>query len=149
MADLVKISDGAALAIHSMIQLAIDYKRDRLSTTAEISELFGASRHHLAKVHQRLTRVGLIHSSRGPAGGVALAKDPAQITLLDVYEAIDGPMDQFPCLFGRSGCPRCDCTLSGILPSISELTHNYFGKTTLAELAEKSKWENPDSEHLQ
>ncbi len=139
MADFLKISDATALALHSMVHLAMD--QEGSSTTTEIAELFGASRHHLAKVHQRLTRTGLMVSQRGPSGGVRLAKDPESIRLLDIYEAMEGSMLCNPCLFGKDACPRNDCVLRKLLPGLTQQVRNYFEKTTLATLAEGSNWE--------
>lgn len=140
MADILKISDATALALHSMVHLAA--KPDGQSTTAEIAELFEASRHHLAKVHQRLTKLGLIRSLRGPSGGVSLAKDPTKVTLLEIYEAMEGAMVCTPCLFGKDRCPRTDCVLGTLLPGLARQVRNYFEETTLAQLAEESNWGN-------
>ena len=114
---------------------------DMQSTTAEIAKIFEVSKHHLAKVHQRLTKAGLIISHRGPGGGVELAKDAAEITLLDVYEAMEGRFICSPCLFGKAVCPRARCVLSGLLPSLARQVRDYFADTTLAELVEKSNRE--------
>ena len=138
MADILKISDATALALHSMTHLAIDPKGQ--STTAEIAELFDVSRHHLAKVHQRLTKAGLIESRRGPSGGVVLAKKPSAITLLEIYEVMEGSMLCNPCLFGKSTCPRADCVLGVLLPGLARQVRDYFEKTTLAKLASESNW---------
>lgn len=139
MADILKISDATALALHSMVHLAIE--PDGQSTTAEIAELFDVSRHHLAKVHQRLTKAGLIWSHRGPAGGVGLAKDPEETTLLEIYEVMEGSMLCNPCLFGKDACPRNDCVLGVLLPALARQVRDYFEKTTLAQLAKESNWE--------
>ena len=140
MADILKISDATALALHSMVHLAITPEGQ--STTAEIAELFDASRHHLAKVHQRLTKLGFLQSHRGPTGGVSLAKDPAKVTLLEIYEAMEGSMLCTPCLFGKDVCPRADCVLGSLLPGLARQVKNYFEETTLAQLAKESNWGN-------
>lgn len=121
-----------------MVHLAINPGGQ--STTAEIADLFDASKHHLAKVHQRLAKAGLIRSHRGPGGGVGLARDPAEITLLEVYEVMEGPMLFHPCLFGKEVCPRVNCALRKLLPGLAEQVRDYFEKTTLAELAQESNW---------
>ncbi|MBN2686430.1 MAG: Rrf2 family transcriptional regulator [Pontiellaceae bacterium] len=139
MADFLKISDATALALHSMVHLAM--VPEVCSSTAEIAELFGASRHHLAKVHQRLTRAGLIISQRGPSGGVRLAKEPESIRLLDIYEAMEGSMLCNSCLFGHDTCPRKDCVLRMLLPGLARQVRTYFEETTLAVLAGGSNWE--------
>ena len=138
MADILKISDATALALHSMAHLAtLD---DGQSTTAEISEVFEVSRHHLAKVHQRLTRAGLLESHRGPSGGVELARAPDETTLLEIYEAMEGPMDCRPCLFGKEICPKNDCVLGVLLPGLARQVREYFDQTTLAQVAQESNW---------
>lgn len=139
MADILKISDATALALHSMVYLAL-LPEDAQSTTADIAAAFEASKHHLAKVHQRLTKAGLIVSNRGPAGGVGLAKDSSKITLLEIYEIMEGPMVCRPCLFGKDECPRTDCVLGSLLPGLALQVRDYFEQTTLAQLAEESKW---------
>lgn len=138
MADIIKISDATALALHSMVHLAI--RPDAPATTAEIAEAFKASKHHLAKVHQRLTKKGLLVSNRGPGGGVELAQDPAKVTLLDIYEAMEGEMSCNPCLFGNEVCPRAHCVLSALLPKVAREVRDYFEQTTLAQLAKESNW---------
>ena len=145
MADFLKISDATALALHSMVQLTLSPKE--WVTTTEIAEIFEVSRHHLAKVHQRLAKAGFIRSQRGPAGGVALDRDPATVTLLEIYELMEGEMETDPCLFGKEVCPQNDCMLQPLLPSISALIHDYFERTTLKEIAENSNWENSKDEH--
>jgi Rrf2 family protein len=138
MADIIKISDATALALHSMVHLAID--PNGRSTTNEIAEIFEVSRHHLAKVHQRLTKAGLITSNRGPSGGVMLARAPEKITLLEVYEVMEGSMVCQPCLFGKDKCPRTDCVLGVLLPGLARQVRDYFKTTTLAQLASESNW---------
>jgi len=138
MADIIKISDATALALHTMAHLAIH--PDEQLTTAEIAKVFEASKHHLAKVHQRLTKAGLIFANRGPGGGVGLAKEPAKITLLDIYEVMEGTLICTPCLFGKEVCPRVDCILSNLLPGLAVQVRDYFEQTTLAQLAKESSW---------
>jgi Rrf2 family protein len=138
MADILKISDATALALHSMAHLATT--ENAHATTSEIAEIFEASKHHLAKVHQRLSKAGLIVSHRGPSGGVGLAKDPSKITLLEIYEAMEGKMICNPCLFAKKQCPRNDCVLGRLLPGLARQVRDYFNETTLAALAEESTW---------
>lgn len=140
MADIIKISDATALAMHSLVHLALHQEGG--STTAQIADVFEASRHHLAKVHQKLTKAGYITSSRGPAGGVSLAKEADTISLLEIYELMEGSMLCQPCLFGKDKCPRNDCVLGALLPGLAEQVHNYFEKTTIAQLAQESNWGN-------
>ena len=134
MADVCQLTDAAALGIHTMMYLA--EQPDERSTTARIAERFRFSPHHLAKVHQRLAKAGLLLPVRGPGGGVTLRKPPEEITLLDVYEAIEGPMPVCECVFGMPVCGRSRCLFGGLLKDVNERIQKYFQETTLADLAE-------------
>jgi len=134
MADVCQLSDAAALGIHTMMHLAEE--PDKRSTTAKIAERFRFSPHHLAKIHQRLAKAGLLHPVRGPGGGVTLRKPPEEITLLEVYEAIEGPMPVCECIFGQPVCGRKRCLFGGLLHDVNERIREHFRKTTLADLAE-------------
>ena len=59
----------------------------------------------LAKIISQLSIAGLLHTSRGARGGVSLARDPKDISLLDVVEAIDGPILLNQCVGDPSECP--------------------------------------------
>jgi Rrf2 family protein len=59
----------------------------------------------LAKIISQLSLAGLIHTSRGAGGGVSLAKPPGEISVLDVVEAIDGPVTLNDCTKDSTDCP--------------------------------------------
>ncbi len=58
----------------------------------------------LAKIISQLSIAGLLHTSRGARGGVSLAREPQEISLLDVVEAIDGPILLNECVSESSTC---------------------------------------------
>jgi len=58
----------------------------------------------LAKIISQLSIAGLLHTSRGARGGVTLARDPKDISLLEVVEAIDGPIQLNECVAGEGSC---------------------------------------------
>lgn len=127
-----KISEAAALALHGAVFLA--ERPDEPCTTAGLAERLGASEHHMAKVMQRLGKARLVRSVRGPRGGFRLARPAEKITLLEVYEAIDGPMTVTGCLFDRPRCCGRFCILGGLIRSLEEQTLRYFEKTSLADV---------------
>lgn len=87
MGSMLRISDAAALAFHTMVLLA--QSQAKLTSVHDIANTLDASENHLAKVCQRLAKAGLIESVRGPRGGFRLAKPPTDIALIDIYEAIE------------------------------------------------------------
>ncbi len=128
-----RVSEAVALALHSATILADS--RDKLMSTGELAKMLSASENHLSKVLQRLARADLVKSTRGPGGGFRLTREPDQITLLNVYEAIEGTMDVTGCLFDRPICDRRLCILGGLIRNLEEQTKDYLTKTTLADVA--------------
>jgi Rrf2 family protein len=130
---MFKISEAAALALHTAGLLAA--QPDRLVTTRDVATRFKVSQAHLSKVMQRLVKVGLIRSSRGPGGGFGLNKPAAEITLLNVYEAIEGPLELNRCLLGHAVCPVKKCLMSGLKSIINQETWQYLASTRLSEIS--------------
>jgi len=107
---------------------------DEVSTRRIAMEL-QVSEAHLSKVLQRLGKVGLVNSTRGPKGGFALAREPEEITLLNIYEAIDGPLATNSCLLGTRICGGEQCILGDLLETIDSRVREYLTTTRLPELA--------------
>lgn len=131
MSNVLKISDAASLALHTMVLLAAD--PHKTLTTKDIAGVLKASEAHLAKVLQRLGRAGLVSSQRGPRGGFTLGRDSAQITLLAIYEAVEGPLEIPTCLLSKPVCGG-HCILGGLLSRLGGEVASYFGQTRLSDL---------------
>jgi Rrf2 family protein len=58
----------------------------------DISKQYDIPLEYLLKILQQLVRANVLHSKRGPRGGFSLAKPTKQITMLEMIEAVDGPM---------------------------------------------------------
>ena len=134
VSNLVNISEAASLGLHTMALLA--RHSEQRCTNQEIAHVLKGSSHHLAKVMQRLVRVGLVDSIRGPQGGFRLARPAEQITLLEIYEAVEGPLQQAGCLSAEPVCRGKSCLLGRTVQAIHEQLRNFLGETSLLELAE-------------
>ena len=76
----------------------------------EIAKRSGAPKRFLEHILLEIRNAGIIASTRGRAGGYALIKDPAQISIPELLRLIDGPIAPLPCL-SRKAYQRCDdCT---------------------------------------
>ena len=133
MAGVLRISEAGSLALHAMVILATD--PEGLHSAGQVASAMGVSEAHLSKVLQRLARAGLVRSARGPKGGFGLAKGPAEITLLDVYESIDGPLRSETCLLGRPICNGKHCILGRLLVSVNQQVRRKLATARLSELA--------------
>ncbi len=133
----ITISEAASLAIHALAYLAHENDSKPIST-GKVAESFGFSEAHLSKVFQRLNKSGFLKSVRGPQGGFVLAKAPEAITLLNIYEAIDGPISRHgPCLLHKTQCEFGDCVFGDLLESIPKQIEGHLSSTTLGDIAKK------------
>jgi len=132
MNNILRISDATSLALHSMVLLAAN--EDEVLSTREIAATLQVSQAHLSKVMQRLAKVGLVASTRGPRGGFKLGKAGEQISLLEVYQAIEGALAASHCLLGTPICKGEKCILGGLLAMMNRQTREYLAGTSLAEL---------------
>ncbi len=77
---------------------------------AEVAERQGVSPAFMGKVVNALARAGILSTRRGVKGGISLARRPEEITLLEVLEAIQGPLVLNCCLRSKEACslrPNC------------------------------------------
>ena len=132
MANILKFSDAVSLALHTVVLLAANGKRSM--STREIAAALHASEAHLSKVLQRLTRVGLVKSIRGPKGGFELTGDPDSTSLLAVYEAIEGQLEASDCLLGKRLCDGSSCIMGELLKSTNRHVREYLAQTVLSDV---------------
>jgi len=134
MASLLSISEAASLALHATVLLA--QKPDRRLSAARIASVLGGSEAHLTKVLQRLARAGLVESLRGPKGGFVLGKPNDAISLLEVYESIEGPLKRAECLLASPVCQHGKCLLGNLLGDVPRQVHQHLSETRLSDLTE-------------
>jgi Rrf2 family protein len=128
----LRISEAASLGIHAMTYLAAE--KERKSAVRRMAESLRVSEAHLAKVMQRLNRVGLVSSVRGPGGGYRLGRPREEISLLDIVETIDGPLEQSSCIMPVKTCGGAGCVFGDLLEKVYVTVREYLGGTKLSEL---------------
>ncbi len=107
----MQITRQADYALRAMLYLA-QLEPARRAATSQIAEEQRIPPSFLAKIISQLSIAGLIHTSRGARGGVTLAREPHDISLLEVVEAIDGPIMLNDCTDDSSNCPfGDDCSI--------------------------------------
>ena len=99
----MQITRQADYAVRAMLHLARMGNSERAATSA-IAKEQNIPPSFLAKIISQLSIAGLLHTSRGARGGVTLAREPKNITLLEVIEAIDGPIQLNECVQGKGVC---------------------------------------------
>ena len=108
---------------------------DHAYSAPEIARTYNIPSELMAKVLQRLVRKGLLLSQAGPTGGYALARGAESISVIDVIEAIEGPLLLTPCEVADD-CEQFQlCSIRDPLRSIKKKVVGVLVETTIHELA--------------
>ena len=135
----MQITRQADYAVRAVLHLARINGSQR-AATSQVAQEQHIPPSFLAKIISQLSIAGLLHTSRGARGGVTLARDPKAITLLEVIEAIDGPIMLNECVGDASTCTFDeDCPLRPVwCEAQNELVARLKG-TNFEQLLEQSK----------
>ena len=131
----MQLTRAADYACRVMVHLAGLPSGSRASLPAlagavEVPEQF------LSKVLQMLGRSGLIQSQRGASGGFELAADPEAVSLLDIVEAVEGPMQLNICLGPGDGCVRTSrCAIHSVWVDAQAALVQVLRAATIGKLA--------------
>ena len=89
----------------------------------------------MAKILRNLVRARLLRSSRGVNGGFALARPASEISLLNIIEAIEGPLGMAPCVPDPRGCEwACDCPAAPVWSKVQASVKDILSRATLEDL---------------
>ena len=108
--QITRQADYAVRAVVYLAQLGANQK----ASTSQIAEEKAIPLSFLAKIIAQLSVAGLLQTMRGARGGVTLARPPEEISLLEVVEAIDGPIMLNECVNGSFDCSQTDCPIHSI-----------------------------------
>ena len=122
-------------AVRLMVHLAGEYGEGAVSTRVAAKEE-GVSYPLACKLMQKLHGSKLIDSCMGPKGGFSLGRAPANITLLEVVEAIQGPISLNRCLLSSDACGRqTGCAVRAKLVGVQESIQSSLAGITFADLS--------------
>jgi Rrf2 family protein len=130
MAKVFSLSEAASIALHGIILVA--QEKEGLNVI-KIAERTDTSKHHVAKVMQRLVKAGYLTSQRGPSGGFLLRKKPEDINFLDVYEAIEGPIEITSCPMDKQICPFDKCIMNNVTSKMTLEFKTYLSNQTVEQ----------------
>jgi FeS assembly SUF system regulator len=111
--------------------------RNQACSASEIAEEYGISATLMAKVLQKLAHKFLVAAKHGSSGGYQLAKDPSQISALDVISAIDGPVLITSCVTNHGNCDATErCSVKEPLRRVNESILNVLSTVTISQMSE-------------
>ncbi len=132
----MRLTAKSEYGVLAMIDLAVNYGEGPVSARG-IAERRAIPARFLEQLFVALRRAELVVAVRGARGGFALARDPHDITVLDVVEALEGPLRASVCDTERG----VECTQSGACAAApvwmraTTALRDVFASTTLADLA--------------
>jgi Rrf2 family protein len=135
----MRVSMKVEYGVRALIDLAHYYGE------GPISNQVIATRHSiplpfLDQVMATLRRAGIVRSIRGPFGGHALIRDPADVSLIEAVHALEGSLAPIGCLDNRSSCPLgTDCTLMPVWQRIEDATTAILSGISILDLAQSEK----------
>jgi Rrf2 family protein len=128
----MQITRQADYAVRAMVYLA-QLGPDHRASTSQIAQEKQIPPSFLAKIVSQLSVAGLLQTSRGARGGVSLARTPDHISLLDVVEAIDGPILLNDCVGDHSTCSFGEtCPMKPVWCEAQQELVTRLGNTTFA-----------------
>ena len=133
----MQITRQADYAVRAVLYLARLGQTER-AATSQVAQEQHIPPSFLAKIISQLSIAGLLHTSRGARGGVTLAREPGDITLLEVIEAIDGPIMLNECVGDTETCTFDDkCPLRPVWCEAQNDLVNRLKGTSFAQLLEQ------------
>jgi len=125
-------SQTVEYALRAAVHLAI--KSPDAQTTAEIAEATKVPLAYLSKVLQGLREKGIVRLQRGLGGGVSLAREPAELTILDIVSAVEPLQRIKTCPLDLKSHGTQLCALHRRMDASLKNMEDAFASTTLAEL---------------
>lgn len=133
----MQITRQADYALRAMLYLA-QLEPSQRAATSQIAEVQHIPPSFLAKIISQLSIAGLIHTSRGARGGVSLARSPEDVNILEVVEAIDGPIALNECTHSATACPFGEsCPLRPLWCETQAELVNRLRSTTFAQFVKQ------------
>ncbi|HEX8204029.1 MAG TPA: Rrf2 family transcriptional regulator [Isosphaeraceae bacterium] len=128
-------SQTVEYALRAVMHLA--HRAPEPRTTDQIATATRVPKAYLSKVLQGLCRAGLVRSQRGIGGGIALARDPAELTILEVVVAVE-PIGRIrTCPLGLAAHGTRLCPLHRRMDDALATVEEALGRTTLAEILDE------------
>ncbi len=137
----MRVTQEADYALRIVSLLAVS---DAICGAAEIADRTGVPERFAHKILRKLLQGGMVRSYPGARGGYQLQRDPRELTMLDIVEQIDGPMEIAKCaddtyICSRNGSCKTQCVYHQIFREISRVIAERMQRLTIAAITDPSK----------
>jgi len=138
---VLKISQKLEYAMRAMIELTLRRESGQLVPAREIAEAQQVPLRFLEQQLGALHKAGLVESFRGAGGGCRIARDPAEISVAQIADAIEGQLFPMFCLEPSDHTCFQDsaCGLQGFWGDVALAIKQVFDETTVEDLAKRHR----------
>jgi|TARA_B110000438_G_scaffold301030_1_gene354877 Rrf2 family cysteine metabolism transcriptional repressor len=131
----LQVSKSLDYAVRSLTYIAKE--KASVFTIRDISEKQHIPQNYLAKIMRKLVQKGLLSSSPGPEGGYSLRKPTEDISLKDIYEAIEGDMQLIDCMEKNVVCELFNsCTQRSVWDHLQLHTLTFLNDISVKDIAD-------------
>jgi len=130
----MKVSTKGRYGLRSLMDISSHQANGPVNLN-DIAERQGISAKYLWQIINLLKTAGFVRGTRGPKGGYVLIRNPADITLLDVIQVLEGPVTLVECMDAPEFCSRTEsCVADSVWTEVSESIRKALSRITLAEI---------------
>lgn len=134
---MMELTRKGEYAVRGIVYLATR-PLDQVCLLSEIAAAVDVPQTFLAKIFQQFSKIGLVRSYRGTGGGFVLGRAPENISLLEVVEAVEGPIAPNRCVIGEGQCDRVSgCNVHPVWINVQQQTRAILANVSLLDLAGK------------
>ena len=135
----MRISCKVEYGMRALLDLALHGQRGP-SLSRETAQRQGIPETYLNQLLLQLRRSGLVASVRGPRGGHMLARPADEITVLEIMEALEGPLVVVPEGISDTTPAETDALLCSLWDDLRKTVRDHLSRTTLQELVDRQQW---------
>lgn len=133
----MKLSTKARYGLRAITEIAKSYG-GAPAKRKEIAEKQGLSDSYLENLLIVLKNIRIIETTRGSNGGYVLCRAPSEISVLEIVEALEGPLDLVECVSSSKSCEKSDrCSARMVWSELSELWRKSLSAKTLQDLLDQ------------
>lgn len=141
----MKVTKSTAYALHALMYM-VRHNTQLPTTTATVAKAEGIPSDYLAKIFQQLVKAGMVKAVRGRKRGYTFARPPEDISLLELFEVVEGSRLFDDCFLRHCDCGGTteNCRIFSIWVNTTRQIKDLLGGTTVAAAA----WNHPDHRFL-
>ncbi len=141
----MRLSPAAELAVRGVVVLA-EYYGQGPTTLKNICAERDLPRQYLVKLFSLLAKADIITAVRGKRGGYILSRDPDEITLLEVIEAIEGPIALNFCQYTPPKCDEVDCPIRPVWADLQKTVRDRLGAMKIGDCVAIRRCPTPEDD---